>query len=193
MIAVLFARNDSKYKQLDGYDVYDIDRDARNYNKYYPVIAHPPCRAWGMLSHMANPRPDEKDLAWFALEQVRKNGGVLEHPTGSRLWKEAKLPLADEFPDEYGGFTIEIDQFDFGHVAHKKTKLYICGITITDLPDLPEKNLATTDRSICGNVKGTKRCTQYQREYTPDNLINFMTEICKRINDDNKRIRDSSS
>lgn len=193
MIAVLFARNDSKYKQLDGYDVYDIDRDARNYNKDYPVIAHPPCRAWGRLSHMANPRPDEKDLAWFALEQVRNNGGVLEHPTGSRLWKEAKLPLADEFPDEFGGFTLEIDQFDFGHVAHKKTKLYICGINITDLPELPEKNLATTDRSICGNVKGTKRCTQYQREYTPDNLINFMSEICKRINDDNKRIRDSSS
>ena len=194
MIAVLFARNDSKYKQLDGYDVYDIDRDARNYDKDYPVIAHPPCRAWGMLSHMANPRPDEKDLAWFALEQVRKNGGVLEHPTGSRLWKEAKLPLADEFPDDFGGFTIEIDQFDFGHVAHKKTKLYICGIDRTDLPALPEKNLAPTDRSICGNVKGTKRCTQYQREYTPDNLINFMTEICKRINDDNnKRIRDSSS
>ena len=192
MIAILFARNDSKYKQLDGYDVYDIDRDARNYDKDYPVIAHPPCRAWGMLSHMANPRPDEKDLAWFALEQVRKNGGVLEHPTGSRLWKEAKLPLADEFPDDFGGFTIEIDQFDFGHVAHKKTKLYICGIDRTDLPALPEKNLATTDRSICGNVKGTKRCTQYQREYTPDNLINFMTEICKRINDDNnKRVRDS--
>ena len=194
MIAVLFVRNDSKYKQLDGYDVYDIDRDARNYDKNYPVIAHPPCRAWGMLSHMANPRPDEKDLAWFALEQVRKNGGVLEHPTGSRLWKEAKLPLADEFSDDFGGFTIEIDQFDFGHVAHKKTKLYICGIDRTDLPALPEKNLAPTDRSICGNVKGTKRCTQYQREYTPDNLINFMTEICKRINDDNnKRVRDSSS
>ena len=62
MIAVLFARNDSRYKQLEGYDVYDIDRDARNYNGTNPVIAHPPCRAWGRLSHMANPRPDEKDF-----------------------------------------------------------------------------------------------------------------------------------
>ena len=97
MIAVLFARDDSRYKQLDGYDVYDIHRDARNYCLSYPVLAHPPCRAWGMLSHMANPRPDEKQLAYFALAQVRLNGGVLEHPAGSRLWKEAYLPLEGEF------------------------------------------------------------------------------------------------
>lgn len=181
MIAVLFARNDSKYKQLSGFDVYDIDRDARNYYKNYPVIAHPPCRAWGQLSHMANPRPDEKQLAYFALAQVRLNGGVLEHPSASKLWKEAQLPLAGEFKDEFGGFTIEIDQFDFGHVAHKQTKLYICGVDYHELPTLPPKNLSTTDRSIAGNVKGTKRCTQYQREYTPDNLILWMSDLCKII------------
>ena len=181
MIAVLFARQDSRYKQLDGYDVYDIDRDARHYAADYPVIAHPPCRAWGMLSHMANPRPDEKDLAWFALDQVRKNGGVLEHPTGSRLWKEGKLPLMGQGYDDSGGFTLEVDQYDFGHVAHKRTKLYICGITIEQLPELPPKNTAIPTRSICGNVKGTKRCTQYQREYTPDGLIDFLTEICNTV------------
>ena len=87
MIAVLFARTDSRYKDFSIYDVYDINRDARGFAADYPVIAHPPCRAWGMLSHMANPRPDEKDLAWFAIEQVRKNGGVLEHPKGSRFFK----------------------------------------------------------------------------------------------------------
>lgn len=181
MIAVLFARDDSRYKQLDGYDVYDIHRDARNYCKSYPVIAHPPCRAWGMLSHMANPRPDEKQLAYFALAQVRLNGGVLEHPAGSRLWKEAPLPLVGEFPDEFGGFTIEVDQYDFGHVAHKKTKLYICGVDIKDLPKMPPVNTAPTNRSICGNVKGTKRCTQYQREYTPDDLIDWISEVCRRV------------
>lgn len=181
MIAVLFARDDSRYKELDGYDVYDIHRDARNYCLSYPVLAHPPCRAWGQLSHMANPRPDEKQLAFFALAQVRLNGGVLEHPAGSRLWREANLPLEGEFPDEFGGFTIEVDQYDFGHVAHKKTKLYICGIAMRELPQLPPPNLAPTDRSICGNVKGTKRCTQYQREYTPDALIEFITNICRKI------------
>lgn len=182
MIAALFARTDSRYKDFpDKYDVYDINRDARNFTGNYPVIAHPPCRAWGRLSHMANPRPDEKDLAWFALEKVRTNGGGLEHPQGSRLWKEANLPDMGQGYDSYGGFTLLIDQFDFGHVAHKMTKLYICGISIEDLPPLPPKNLNTTDRSICGNVKGTKRCTQYQREYTPDALIVFLTEICEKV------------
>ena len=93
MIAVLFARDDSRYKELDGYDVYDINKDARTFCKKIPVIAHPPCRAWGMLSHMANPREGEKQLAYLALAQVRLNGGILEHPAGSRLWKEAPLPL----------------------------------------------------------------------------------------------------
>lgn len=186
MIAILFARTDSRYKELNGYDVYDIDRDARNYCKSYPVIAHPPCRAWGMLSHMANPRPDEKQLAFFALAQVRLNGGILEHPTGSRLWKEADLPPDGLFYDEFGGFTLEIDQYDFGHVAHKKTKLYICGIKRKDLPELPPVNNQPTNRSICGNVAGTKRCTQYQREYTPDALIEWMTDVCLRINNDKR-------
>ena len=94
MIAILFARDDSRYKDFNVYDVYDINRDARTFCKKMPVIAHPPCRAWGMLSHMANPREGEKQLAYLALAQVRLNGGILEHPAGSRLWKEAPLPLA---------------------------------------------------------------------------------------------------
>jgi hypothetical protein len=183
MISILFARKDSRYKDFYEYDVYDIDRDARTFDGKYPVIAHPPCRAWGMLSHMANSRPDEKDLAWFAIDKVRKNGGILEHPKGSRFFKEAGCPDVGAGYDSYGGFTMLIDQFDFGHVAHKNTKLYICGLKIEDLPELPPKNTNITDRSICGNVKGTKRCTQYQREYTPDGLIEFMTKICEKINE----------
>ena len=91
-IAILFAREDSSYKNFDNFEVYDIKRDARTFCKKMPVIAHPPCRAWGMLSHMANPREGEKQLAYLALAQVRLNGGILEHPHGSRLWKEAPLP-----------------------------------------------------------------------------------------------------
>lgn len=180
MIGVLFARSDSDYKNYPEFDVYDIDRDAREFCRKVPVLAHPPCRAWGQLSHMANPREGEKQLAYFALAQVRLNGGVLEHPASSRFFKEANLPMG-MFTDDFGGFTMEIDQFDFGHVAHKATKLYICGIDIQDLPELPPKNTLSTDRSICGNVKGTKRCTQYQREYTPPALIQWLKEITLMI------------
>jgi hypothetical protein len=181
MIGVLFARQDSRYKQLPGYDVYDIDRDARNFNESYPVIAHPPCRAWGRLSHMANPRPDEKDLAWFALDKVRKNGGVLEHPKGSKLWKEALLPMTGEMPDKFGGFTILIDQYHFGHVARKWTHLYIVGITPDQVPEIPFRD-GQPWKTICG-ITGQpgRRCTQYEREYSPDGLIEFMTSICEMI------------
>jgi len=74
-VAVLFARRDSIYKTMPDCDVWDIERDARKWPGGCPVVAHPPCRAWGQLSHMANPRPDEKELAIFAVDQVRKFGG----------------------------------------------------------------------------------------------------------------------
>lgn len=181
MIPVLFARTDSAYKQYPCFDVYDINRDARNFNGHEAVIAHPPCRAWGMLAHMAKPRPDEKELAIFSVDLVRKNGGVVEHPYGSRLWKHFDIPDVSNGVDSFGGYTITIDQWDFGHVARKKTKLYICGLSPIMLPEFPPKREGTPTRSIAGNVKGTVRCTQYQREYTPDALMFFMKEICDRI------------
>ena len=181
MISVLFARGDSRYKSIDGFDVWDIERDARNYSGTNPVICHPPCRAWGILAHMAKPREGEKELALLSVDLVRANGGVLEHPKSSRLWKLKDLPTKPYEYDSFGGFYIDIDQYDFGHVAHKDTRLYIKGISIEQLPPLPPKNTAPTDRSIAGNVKGTKRCTQYQREYTPDNLIYWIKEICDKV------------
>jgi len=57
-----FARPDSIYKSLPGCDVFDLARDARTYNGSYPVIAHPPCRAWGRLRSFAKPRPDEEGI-----------------------------------------------------------------------------------------------------------------------------------
>jgi len=136
-VAVLFARADSIYKLIDGADVYDMSRDARTFVGGLPVVAHPPCRAWGRLRQFANPRADEKDLALFAVEQVRVNGGVLEHPAGSTLWDAAGLPRPGQGRDAFGGFTLPIDQFWFGHKAAKKTWLYVCGVSPRDVPSFP--------------------------------------------------------
>ena len=76
-VAVLFARADSIYKTLPGCDVWDIDRDARKWPGGAPIVGHPPCRAWGGLRHMAKPRPDEKALATWCVDQIRKWGGCL--------------------------------------------------------------------------------------------------------------------
>ena len=128
MVSVLFCRADSAYKNDSRFDVWDAQRNALLWDGGSPLIAHPPCRAWGILSHMAKPRPGEKDLAPWAISQIRKFGGVLEHPKGSRLWKFMQLPEPGAMPDEFGGFSILLDQWDFGHVARKPTKLYICGL-----------------------------------------------------------------
>lgn len=135
MIPVLFARKDSIYKQL-GCDVWDIDRDAHKWPGGRPGIYHPPCRAWGQLAHMAKPRPDEKALAIWSIWQIRKNGGVLEHPRASRLWPYLNLPVGNE-TDQYGGYTLCVDQSWWGHKATKNTLLYIVGCNRVDLPQIP--------------------------------------------------------
>lgn len=101
-VAVLFARADSVYKTLPGVDVWDEARDARKWPGGCPVVAHPPCRAWGKLFYFAKPIDGEKDLALFAVDQVRQFGGVLEHPKDSKLWAAADLPRPGHV-DAWGG------------------------------------------------------------------------------------------
>ncbi|MBS1188806.1 MAG: hypothetical protein H6R10_598 [Rhodocyclaceae bacterium] len=133
MVAVLFARSNSIYKQLPGCDVFDLARDARSYTGNDPVIAHPPCRGWGRLRHRAKVRADEKELALFAVAQVQRCGGVLEHPWASSLWPVADLPRPG-LRDRFGGFTFGVMQGDFGHMAPKATWLYIVGMEPAKLP-----------------------------------------------------------
>lgn len=136
-VAVLFSRKHSVYKTLPDLDVFDIDRDARNYVASLPVIAHPPCRAWGRLRSFAKPRDGERDLAIFAVDQVRRCGGVLEHPASSTLWNVAGLPRPGYGFDSFGGFTFSVDQSWFGHRAPKPTWLYIVGVDPSRLPSVP--------------------------------------------------------
>lgn len=134
--AVLFACRDSVYKQISGCDVYDLDRNALTWPGGVPVVAHPPCRAWASLRHCAKPVPGEKELALWAVEQVRRWGGVLEHPARSRLWPAAVLPEPNQV-DAWGGWTLVIDQNWWGHRAQKRTRLYIVGCARQDLPPMP--------------------------------------------------------
>jgi len=188
----LFCRRDSDYKRRQLWDVYDADRDALTYDGDGPVVCHPPCRFWGRLGHMAGRSGSmsasqiakEKGLAPWSVDRIRRVGGILEHPSGSKLFNH--LPAIGE-TDFYGGYVIEIDQYDFGHVAHKKTKLYIVGVAPEDLPPLPPKDDTVhycekgKRRSIAGNVAGTTRCTQKQREYTPEGLVDWIEKTLDLI------------
>lgn len=186
-VAVLFARPDSVYKSINGCDVYDIKRDARSYDGSLPVIAHPPCRAWGKLRHMANPRPDEKDLARLSVELIRRSGGVLEHPSTSLLWEDQNLPRPGAF-DQFGGWTLPISQYWFGHKADKKTFLYIVGVSPSDIPPLPivlgdaPFTIGKISKARRGpNYLNRPEVTKAEREHTPEDLAHWLVDLARRV------------
>lgn len=180
MISVLFARADSNYKALPGVDVWDADRDARTWPGGNPVVAHPPCRAWGRLRHFAKPRPDEKALALFAVDQVRKWGGVLEHPAGSTLWPAAGLPAPGQ-RDQYGGFTLGVNQHWCGHRAEKATLLYICGVEPRDIPAVPLR-LDEPTHVVQSRKRSDYRphISKAEREHTPPDFAVWLVELARR-------------
>lgn len=183
-VAVLFARADSNYKAHALADVYDEARDARTWAGGAPVVAHPPCRAWGRLRAFAKPAEHEKALALLAVAHVRRYGGVLEHPEASSLWKAAGLPRPGEGKDEHGGWTLCIDQFWWGHRARKRTWLYIVGCEGHELPDIP---LRLGDAPcVVGLYSGRDRSrsrrsiSKAEREHTPPALAAWLLDLAQR-------------
>jgi len=182
-IAVLFARADSIYKSLPGCDVYDIDRNALTYRGDLPIVAHPPCRAWGALRKFAKPRFGERKLAIWSVLHIRRNGGVLEHPNASRLWPTMNLP-APGARDIFGGYTLPIDQDWFGHRAEKRTRLYIVGCEPRDLPAFPisleEPTHCVAQSARRQKLRLTPEITKPEREATPPQLAIWLCEIARR-------------
>lgn len=183
-VAVLFARSDSIYKSIQGLDVFDISRDARSYRGSLPVVAHPPCRAWGRLRAFAKPRQDEKYLALFAVDTVQRCGGVLEHPEASSLWRAAGLPPPGWGQDEYGGWTLPVVQHWWGHRARKSTWLYIVGVSSRGIPDIPLV-LGEASHTV-GLFSGRDRATcrpeigKAEREATPPEFARWLIDLASR-------------
>ncbi len=135
-VAALFCRSDTVYRTISGVDVWDKERNALLWPGGLPVVAHPPCGPWGCLRNKCKERRGERELALWAVQQVRNFGGVLEHPERSTLWQAAGLPDIG-CTDNYGGFTLRLDQHWWGHRARKRTLLYICGISLREVPPMP--------------------------------------------------------
>ncbi|WP_080675556.1 hypothetical protein [Rhodobacter capsulatus] len=157
-LAALFICASSPYLAL-GVDCYDVVRDARTYSGSGKVIAHPPCRSWGRYKAVAKPRPGERELALWALDLVRRNGGVLEHPASSGLWRYLQP----------GETTLLIRQADFGHRAEKLTRLFYA--RMPRVPLLP-------DRSTGPFVPVENMCRQ-ERERTPRLLAEWLVTWCR--------------
>lgn len=178
-VSALFVRTDSIYKSLE-IDCWDIERDARLWPGGNPIIAHPPCRAWGKLKAFAKPRPDERQLAIWSIEQIRKYGGVLEHPRHSSLWKEMNLPTGKQI-DQFGGFSICVNQFWWGHLAEKKTLLYICGVKPHNIPKIPLRfDLIEYVVTTSKKKNGKKEISKKMREATPIEFAKWLIELASR-------------
>lgn len=166
VVSALFCCDSSPYRSIPGVDVFDVLRDARSFDLSTPVVAHPPCRAWGKLSYFAKPRHDERDLAIWAMWVVRHCGGVLEHPMTSRLW--SFFGVRPGCRDDFGGLLVPVDQVDFGHRAQKRTGLYCVGCSV---------------RPGWGGVPtlSVERMPHAEREQTPPALASILVEAARSV------------
>lgn len=189
-VAALFVRRDSIYKTMPGVDCYDIDRDARTFPGGMPIVAHPPCRTWGKLKHFAMAPEHEHELGIWAVERVRDNGGVVEHPEGSSLFKVTGCAVPFGLPDEYGGIVIVVDQFNWGHACRKRTLLYIVGFSgdlklkykngspTHVITSMTGKKISKEDRMKLPNYK--PELGRNKRDITPPEFAEFLVSIARQ-------------
>ena len=191
-VAALFVQHNGAYS-VPGVDPWPEWRDARLYNGPFPVVAHPPCERWGNFA-AGGPSPYSKrsmpgeDGGCFesALASVRRWGGVLEHPAGSELWAAAGLPLPGHLPDDFGGWTLEVEQWVWGHRAIKPTWLYIAGPKVGHYPALPTPAMSRPSGSSARTVGGAReggarsmleRLPKTQRHITPPAFAAWLVEL----------------
>lgn len=184
-VQVLFTQLRSTYLAL-GCDCYDINRNALSIKSKEPAIYHPPCRAWSRMRAFANVPVGERFLAIWSISRVRRLGGVVEQPAGSKLWEFLNLPLPGSGYDIFGGFSVSIDQHWFGHLARKNTWLYIRGCTLSDLPPYP-MNFDIVTHCLNSSLKSSKlkELAKNKRSYTPMLLAEWLIEVVKIIKNQN--------
>lgn len=144
MIAALYVATGGCYFGLEGVDPWDEKRDARLYDGPNTVVAHPPCQLWVNFAALnykrwggEHNRPGN-DGGCFAsaLANVRRCGGVLEHPAGSKAWDEFDLrrPHKGRWVRNWCSpigvdeeWVCEVWQSAYGHLARKRTWLFFVG------------------------------------------------------------------
>jgi hypothetical protein len=125
--------------------------------------------------------PKEKECAVWAVQQVQRWGGVLEHPEHSTLWQYCHLPspaLPHKSPE---GWSLSVPQYWFGHRAEKMTWLYLVGIAPNDLPlilfqlgeaEYVVRNSARTRKKVLGKT---------ERQLTPAPFAVWLVDIAQKI------------
>ena len=92
------------------------------------------------------------------------------------------LPIGKQI-DEFGGFTLSVDQHWWGHRARKRTLLYICGCKKNELPAIPLRFEPVTHVVSSSRGKRHMPCiTRKEREATPIQFANWLIEVALKCN-----------
>jgi hypothetical protein len=166
-VSVLYVDPRGPYPKLVA-DWWDEKRDARLYAGPNPVVAHPPCGPYSSLRTLS--RETTADCGPLAVAAVQRWGGVLEQPSGSKLWEVCGLPAP-----------FVVDQVDFGHVARKRTWLYLVGCTPGPLPPKRKATHWCSGSQTPGArgkpPPGIKICSAQQRRRTPVAFAEWLLDL----------------
>ena len=185
--AALFVMRDSIYKTFPGLDCYDEDRDAFTYTGSLPVIAHPPCQLWGAMAAVNysrwggehnRPGNDGGKFA-FALKQVRRWGGVLEHPAKTRAWAAHGLtrPEATGWQRCLDGWVCEVWQSAYGHRANKATWLYLVGDPIPARWERPKGSHQVGFHDQRGKSRNKPTLSKREANATPPEFAQWVVDL----------------
>ncbi|MFN2626623.1 MAG: hypothetical protein ABR520_11140 [Mycobacteriales bacterium] len=192
LVAALYVEAGGPYFRMRGVDPWDVERDARTYAGPLPIVAHPPCGPWGCLAHLY--QGAEHDCAPAAIAAAREWGGVVEHPERSRLWRALDLPEPDEPADLFGGFTVAVEQCAWGHLARKRSWLYVVGVPrsvvlsgvrtggtpthwISGFRSSTSRNPKHYQQNGSAVPPGIKVCSAQQRRRTPPAFAAWLVEL----------------
>lgn len=192
-VVCLFVAKDSIYKSFPNCDCYDVDRDATTYDGWLPVVAHPPCQLWGSLAHVnyarwggEHNRPkNDGGLFKFALDTVRRCGGVLEHPANTVAWAEYGLIKPDGTGWQLcldGGWVCEVWQSAYGHKANKATWLYCVGNPVEVRQDTPRGTHQIGFADQRGKDKNKPTVSKREAIATPVEFAEFLVAIAEGCN-----------
>ena len=163
-----------------GLDAWGVERDATRYDGDGPVVTHPPCGPWSQFAHFCGPaKRAQRYIGPIAVDQIRRLGGVMEHPANSKLFKHCNMPRPGEPADAWGGWTIEVEQWLWGHDAIKPTWLYIVGRN--DHPPIPEpvgKRPHGSAKEANDGKTGSafERMPKWKRHLTPPRFAEWLVE-----------------
>jgi len=195
-VAALYIDPRGPYPKLPSIDCWDEARDARGYDGPAPIVAHPACGPWSRLRHLYRGGEGGPELAVRALEQVRAFGGVLEHPAESKLWWHDStlgehLGRFGAHVDRFGGYCLAADQCEWGHVARKRTWLYLVRVprSALEAPPFPGREPTHWVSGGRGRVgkkakttpvpPGIKVCSAQQRRRTPPLFAEYLVRLAR--------------